>query len=252
MQVVCVQLNPVWEDKLASQARVRELLAAESIAPGSLIVLPEMFDTGFSMNLEVTAQHSDRASETFLKEMARMTASTIIGGVVGPVIDGLASNEAVVFAADGTEVARYVKRRPFSRSGEDRCHRRGDRAVVFDWNGIQVSPFVCYDLRFPELFREAIDSGAELLLVIACWPAIRSEHWVRLLQARAIENLAIAIGVNRCGSEPNLPFDGRSCGFNEQGHLTFEANGEEQVFKLDVDVDSLRRWRDSFPALRDR
>jgi omega-amidase len=252
MQVIGVQLNSVWEDKPANHRRVRQLLAAEAIPAGSLIVLPEMFDTGFSMQLDVTAQGAERASERFLQEIACQTASTVIGGVVSPIIDGMGRNEAVVFSPDGNELARYCKRRPFSLSGEDRCHRRGEQTVVFQWNGVAVSPFVCYDLRFPELFREAIDQGAELLLVIACWPAIRSEHWVRLLQARAIENLAIAIGVNRCGSEPNLPFDGRSCGFDEQGRSLLEVDNAEQVFRIDIDIDRVRNWRQAFPALRDR
>lgn len=252
MQVIGVQLNSVWEDKPANHRRVRELLSTESIDRGSLIVLPEMFDTGFSMQLAVTAQAADRVSERFLQELARDTGATVMGGVVSPVVDGMGSNEAVVFSPDGSELARYCKRRPFPLSGEDRCHRRGEQAVVFDWNGVTVSPFVCYDLRFPELFREAIDQGAELQLVIACWPAIRSEHWVRLLQARAIENLALTIGVNRCGSEPNLPFDGRSCGFDEQGRKLFEADAVEQVFRIDVDIAAVRKWRKTFPALRDR
>lgn len=252
MQVVGVQLNSVWENKPANHQRVRELLARESIAAGSLIVLPEMFDTGFSMQLSVTAQGPEHESESFLQELARHTGSTVVGGVVSPISDGMANNEAVVFSPAGSELARYCKRRPFPLSGEDRCHRRGQQAVAFEWNGIRVSPFVCYDLRFPELFREGIDGGAELLLVIACWPAVRSEHWVRLLQARAIENLAIAIGVNRCGSEPNLPFDGRSCGFDEQGRKLFEANAAEQVFRIDIDIEAVRKWREIFPALCDR
>ena len=123
---------------------------------------------------------------------------------------------------------------------------------VFEWHGTRIAPFVCYDLRFPELFRAALDDGAEMFVVIACWPAVRSEHWVRLLQARAIENLALVVGVNRCGSEPNLQFDGRSSAFDHLGKCLFEADGSEQVLTTRLDVDAMRKWREKFPALRDR
>ena len=117
---------------------------------------------------------------------------------------------------------------------------------------MHISPFICYDLRFPELFREAIRDGAELFVVIACWPAVRSEHWFRLLQARAIENLALVVGVNRCGAEPGLTFDGRSCAFDEQGRNLFQADHRQQVHQLQLAPLSMRNWRAEFPPLRDR
>ncbi|MCA9257694.1 MAG: nitrilase family protein, partial [Planctomycetales bacterium] len=110
---------------------------------------------------------------------------------------------------------------------------------------------ICYDLRFPELFREAVGQGAEVLIVIASWPAARSEHWVRLLQARAIENQAYAIGSNRCGSDPNVAYDGRSCGFDPLGERLFECTNADAVTTLTVDPEAVRRWRAKFPALRD-
>lgn len=251
MQIVAVQIETEWQNKTANHARVRRLLAEADVAAGSLIVLPEMFDTGFSMNLDVTAQGEDRQSEALLQELASQYASTVLGGVVGPVREGVASNEAVAFAPDGELLVRYQKRQPFSLIGEETKYGRGSTDASFTWNGITVAPFICYDLRFPELFRPAVMNGAELLVVIACWPAVRSEHWVRLLQARAIENLAIVVGVNRCGGEPNLPFDGRSCGFDHLGRPLFEAGPAESTFKIDVDAAAMRVWRRKFPALRD-
>jgi omega-amidase len=251
MQIVAVQIETEWENKEANHARVRRLLAQADVVAGSLIVLPEMFDTGFSMNLDVTAQCEERRSEACLKEIAAQYASTVLGGVVGPICNGLASNEAVAFAPNGELLVRYKKRQPFTLMREETKYGRGAEGATFEWNGISVAPFICYDLRFPELFRPAAVSGVELFLVIACWPAVRSEHWVRLLQARAIENLAIAVGVNRCGGEPNLPFDGRSCAFDHLGRPLFEAGPTEGVFKIDIDVSALRAWRRKFPALAD-
>ena len=116
---------------------------------------------------------------------------------------------------------------------------------------MKVSPFVCYDLRFPEVFRPAAQDGAELIVVMACWPAKRSEHWVRLLQARAIENQAYVVGVNRCGTEPKFVYDGRSAAFDPHGKNLFEADDAEQVFHLEIDPNVVRDWREEFPALRD-
>ncbi len=251
MQVVACQLDIAWEDKPRNHQRVTELLQAAHIEPGALIVLPEMFDTGFSMRVAATAQSSQRESEGFLRGLAIKYRAAVLGGVVAPQVGETAANEAVVFAPDGSELARYRKMQPFSLSGEDQLYPAGERHTLFEWQGVKIAPFICYDLRFPELFRTAIRDGAEMFAVIACWPAVRSEHWVRLLQARAIENLALVIGVNRCGSEPNLDFDGRSVAFDQLGKFLFEADRREQVLNCELDVAAMRAWRDKFPALRD-
>lgn len=264
MHVVAVQLEIAWENKQRNRQSVQQLLDQAHVEPDSLIVLPEMFETGFSMNLSATAQSAQRDSEQFLRDLARRHRSAVLAGIVSPTIAAAAesssgktalttaSNEAVVVSPDGDILARYQKMQPFTLIGEDRHYPAGSQHCVFQWQGTSIAPFVCYDLRFPELFRAALDDGAEMFVVIACWPAVRSEHWVRLLQARAIENLALVVGVNRCGSEPNLQFDGRSCAFDQLGKCLFEADGSEQVLTTQLDVEAMRKWREKFPALRDR
>lgn len=251
MHVAVVQLDILWESKSRNHQRVWELLSQCDIPEGSLIVLPEMFDTGFSMNLDNTAQSQARESEKVLQQLAAHYQSAVLGGVVGPVVNGKSSNLAVAFAPDGGELVRYQKQKPFSLIREGDNYPAGCETKMFQWQGVQVSPFVCYDLRFPELFRPAALGGAELLIVIACWPAVRSEHWVRLLQARAIENLAVTVGANRCGEEPGLKFDGRSCAFDHSGIELFQAGPGPQVLQTEIDVQALRRWRQKFPALQD-
>lgn len=257
MHVMAVQLDMAWENKTRNRNRVAELLAASDVPPGTLIVLPEMFETGFSMNVAATAQSDKRDGEQFLGELAAKYQSAVMGGVISPACEDasngrkVASNEAVVFGPDGSELARYRKQQPFSLSGEDTCYPAGETGVTFEWQGVQIAPFICYDLRFPELFRTAVRDGAEMFVVIACWPAVRSEHWVRLLQARAIENLALTVGVNRCGREPKLEFDGRSAAFDHLGRCLFEADGAEQILRGDFDPTTMRHWRGKFPALRD-
>lgn len=251
MFVHLLQLDIAWEDKPANHQRVRALLERTPIVPQSLVILPEMFDTGFSMQLSATAQAETRESEQFLRDIAREYDVAVLAGVVGPLQGGQASNEAVAFAPDGRELVRYRKQRPFTPAGEDQHYGAGDRHRIFTWNGMKIAPFICYDLRFPELFRPAAGDGAEVLVVVACWPATRSEHWVRLLQARAIENQAFAIGVNRCGADPGLRYDGRSCVFDPLGSPLCEATDQEQVLSLAIDPELVRGWRAQFPALRD-
>lgn len=251
MQIVAVQLDIVWEDKPANHRKLRELLAATEVPPNSLIIVPEMFDSGFSMNVSATAQSAARESEAVLRELAGQYQAAVLGGVVGPVVGNQASNEAVCFGPDGAELVRYRKMQPFTLAGEDQHYGAGSRHCIFTWQGVQVSPFICYDLRFPEIFRPAAQGGAELIVVMACWPAVRSEHWVRLLQARAIENQAYAVGVNRCGTDPHLPYDGRSVAFDPLGKPLFEADGREQLLTAEIDPQAVRDWRAAFPALRD-
>lgn len=251
MKIVAVQLDMAWEDRAHNHQRVQELLDATDIQAGSLIILPEMFETGFSMNVESVVPSQEREGEQLLQALARKHDCAVLGGVLAPLENGKSKNEAVAFAPDGTELVRYQKMQPFSYSGEHEHYPPGTSHALFEWQGIKIAPFVCYDLRFPELFRPAVAEGAELIAVIACWPKTRSEHWVRLLQARAIENLAISVGVNRCGREPGLEFDGRSTAFDHLGKQLFEASADEQVTTIEIDVATLREWRNTFPALDD-
>ena len=251
MQVVAVQFDPVWEDKPASHEKVRALLASTEIAAGSLVILPEMFDTGFSMNVQATAQDDARESEAFLRQLASELDAAVLAGVVGPILNGQASNEAVAFAPDGRELVRYRKLQPFTPAGEDTHYGYGDSHCIFEWGGVRIAPFVCYDLRFPEIFRPAAQDGAQLITLIACWPEKRSEHWVRLLQSRAIENQAFVVGVNRCGTDPSFAYDGRSSGFDPHGNCLFECDAAQQVVTCEVDPQVATAWRAEFPALKD-
>ena len=251
MNLFAVQLDIVWEDKAANFARIRTLLASTLPAPGSLVVLPEMFATGFSMNLAVTRQGPDREDETFLAALAREHRVFVIGGVVseGPRKQG--RNEAVAFSPDGSLLARYTKIHPFTLGGEADAHEGGTEIVTFDCGGFLVAPFVCYDLRFPEIFRTAARRGANLCIVMALWPVKRQQHWLTLLQARAIENQAYVVGVNRVGTEPNYAYAGRSVVVDPHGVIIADAGEREQVLQATLLPDVVASWRRDFPALRD-
>lgn len=252
MQAIAVQMNIVWEDKSANIERIRTLLDGVSLAPGGLVVLPEMAMVGFTMNLEVADEGESRTGEAFMARYARERGVYLIGGVVGRAADGRGLNQSVTFDPDGREIARYTKIHPFRYAGETDHYAPGTEVVTFKWHETIVAPTVCFDLRFPELYRKAVvHHGATVLVVIANFPAPRWMHWVTLLQARAIENQAYVIGVNRCGSDPNVPYSGRSMIVDPKGIIRADAGDGPGICQFDLDMDALKAYRERFPALED-
>lgn len=250
MRAHLVQYDIAWESPSENAARVRALVAGAGVGRGDLIVLPEMFATGFSLNVETTAD-DDGSQAGFVRELAVETGATVVGGVT--VRGGVkARNRAMVFGPEGNELARYDKVHPFSFGREHEAFEGGDEVVTFEWGGLRVCPVVCYDLRFPELFRAGLDRGAEAYVVIANWPGARHEHWRALLRARAIENQAVVLGVNRCGADPFLAYEGGSEAVGADGVSLGALAGETGVLSVEVSPEPVRAWRGEFPAWRDR
>jgi predicted amidohydrolase len=248
MHAVLVQLDIAWENKPANFTRVRQLLATHAPIPGSLVVLPEMFATGFSCDVNATRQSNPPECDGFLGSLARELGCCVIGGVITVGNDGLARNEAVALGPNGL-LARFAKIHPFRR--EQEVHAPGSEVVTFPWAGFEIAPLVCYDLRFPESFRAAARMGASLMVVIANWPVARIDHWVTLLRARAIENQAYVIGVNRCGRDPELVYTGRSLVVDPHGAVLVDAEDGEKVVSAELDPVVVLKWREDFPAIRD-
>lgn len=248
MNITGLQWNLAWEDREANYARARDLLS--DVGETDLLVLPEMFSSGFSMNVEATADPEDLPTEAFLREIAREHGAAALGGIVRRGAEK-GRNELIAFAPDGKELGRYQKNRTFRYTGESEHYENGSEVTVFEWQDWKIAPFICYDLRFPELFRRATAGGAELIVVIASWPSVRVDHWVTLLRARAIENVAYVAGVNRTGSDPNLEYPGRSIVVDPWGGIVADAGAEDGVVSTEMDLQKLRDWRSEFPALQD-
>ncbi len=246
-----VQIDSLWEDRPANHAKARQLIAAANPQPGSLIVLPEMFSTGFSVNLAATAEPEGGPTEQFLREIAIQHQCCVVGGVVTKTTGDRGLNQALAIAPDGTLLARYTKNYPFSMGGESAAHAAGQGVSLFEWQGLKIAPLICYDLRFPELARDAVRAGADVLIYIAAWPVKRIQHWITLLQARAIENLAYVIGVNRCGSDPQFTYTGRSLIVDPHGIILADAAEQERVASTCLDPAVVLDWRAQFPALKD-
>ncbi|MBV9468141.1 MAG: carbon-nitrogen family hydrolase [Abitibacteriaceae bacterium] len=251
MKLYGCQLNIEWENKAANHAKVLAMLDAAMPEEGSLVLLPEMFATGFSMNVEGIAEGAEHQTAMFLAAVAAKYNVFIVGGLVTIGTDGKGRNEAAVFNPDGKEIARYCKLHPFSFGGETKHYMSGEDIAIFNWQDFTVAPFICYDLRFPEIFRAAVRRGAQLFTVIANWPQAREAHWITLLQARAIENQAYVAGVNRCGHDPKLAYSGRSLIIDPRGEIIADAGNGENIISTDLDLNALQKYRRDFPALED-
>ncbi len=254
MKIIGLQLDTVWENKAANHAKVLALLDEARPPAGSLVVLAEMFATGFSMNVAAIHDSDSRETQDFLSRTAVEREIYLLGGVVtkDAVPSSYGRNEAVVYAPDGRELARYCKLHPFALGGEAEHYVAGNELCLFQWQEFTVAPFICYDLRFPEVFRSAATRGANLFTVIASWPSPRADHWFSLLKARAIENQAYVIGVNRCGNDPKLPHAGHSVIFDPSGKLLADAGTEEGWMEAQADYPLLLDYRRSLPFLKDR
>jgi predicted amidohydrolase len=268
VKVAAIQHDIAWEDGEATRRRVTPLITQAAAAGSRLIVLSEMYATGFSMNPERIAEDPGGPSEQFLVDKARLHDAWLIGSVAqwseADVGDGQgktrrAVNVAIV-AGPGGEVHRYRKIHPFSYAGEHERYDAGKEFLTVTIDDLRVSVFVCYDLRFADEFWQRA-SETDLYVVPANWPEPRREHWRTLLRARAIENQAYVLGCNRVGVVDTVRSDGRVDKLNHTGdsaiidplgRVLAEASLVETVLAAEVDGAEVKRIRDRFPFLVDR
>ena len=251
MKLYCVQPDIVWENKRANFSRVEALLHSAAPERDSLVLLPEMFATGFSMDVPRVRDGRECETERFLAAIARKLGIYLMGGLVTAGPRGKGRNQAVIYTPSGNELARYTKLQPFTPGGEARNYQAGQSITLCNWAGFKLAPFICYDLRFPEHFRAATRRGAQLITVIASWPVPRISHWVTLLQARAIENQAYVAGVNRSGTDPHLAYNGRSVIVNPRGEIVADAGNGESIISAELDLQELLAYRKELPFLAD-
>ena len=251
MNIACVQFDIAWENKPANYAKVLALLRGASVPRGSLVLLPEMFACGFSMNVAAVAEEHGGPTEQFVAGTACQFGVFLLAGVVTRGTSGRGRNECVVFSPEGKLLARYCKMQPFTLGGETACYEAGAAALVVQRGDISVAPFICYDLRFPETARSIARQRPHLMTFIANWPNTRLHHWPRLLQARAIENQCYVAGVNRVGNDPRFKHSGRTMIVDPHGEILADAGSAECVIQARIDPRWLAEYRGAFPALDD-
>ena len=248
MRVAAVQFDIAWEDKAANHAVIERMLDEAAIAPGTFVLLPELGDTGFSFNLDAIVD--DRTLD-WARPLARRLRIWLQAGFARRGPDGKGRNCAAIISPQGEVVGTYEKVHPFSYGHESRHFGGGDEILLRTCGQAVICPLICYDLRFPELARLAAAAGAQVLTLGANWPQARQSHWRSLIIARAIENQAYVIGANRVGSDPHLDYAGGSIIVAPTGEVLAEASDEPVVLAAELDLEQLRQWRETFPALRD-
>ncbi len=264
MKVAAIQHDIEWEDGAATRKRLAPMIAQAARAQARLIALTEMYATGFSMHPERIAEDEGGPNEQFLIDQAREHDAWLVGSIAQRSENGRPRNVAVLAAPDGT-VYRYAKIHPFSYAGEHERYDAGSELVTVDVEGLRVSLFVCYDLRFADEFWR-VGPGTDLYVVVANWPEPRREHWRALLRARAIENQAYVLGVNRIGAATSragaatsragaarsLNHVGDSAIIDPLGRTLAEASIGEAVLVADVSAQQVAEVRETLPFLRDR
>ncbi len=252
MKVALLQLDTVWHDKRANFEKVEEQVA--ELGRVDCIVLPEMFATGFTMKPAGLAEAGFGETARFLSSLAEAKACIVLGGFIEAPESGLPRNVLAVYGPRGDELARYAKLHPFSFGGEPQAYAAGSSTVALALPGspCTLGLSICYDLRFPELYRSLLSASVNSYVVIANWPRPRTPHWRALLIARAIENQAFVWGVNRVGQGGGLDYEGCSLVVDPTGQILAEGDASEGWVEAELDFEALHAWRKAFPALLDR
>lgn len=251
MKLAAAQMDIIWHDRLANYEKVRQMATQAKELGAELLVLPEMFATGFSMATSITAESLDGATPTLLRMLAGEMGLAIVGGFVLARDDGGPQNVSLAVDSKGNDLALYAKIHQIGLLGEDQNYQPGGWPVPFSLGGLNAACFVCYDLRFPELFRLVVDR-CELIMIIASWPAVRHPHWDLLLRARAVESQCFVVGVNRVGRGGDLNFLGGSAIIDPLGQALAHGGDKEALIVADIDPAKVSEVRSSMPFLQDR
>lgn len=251
MKIGLIQLNIVADDKQTNHKRAAQFVRRAAQQGCDVAVLPELFDTGFSKHI-ATIVATGEHTPVFLSNLAHTHHINLIAGYAEHVAGSAkVNNVAAVHNPEGRLIARYSKIHPFSFAKEERYFWPGHTIVIFKVAKVPSAVFICYDLRFPEVFR-SIAKDVHLLFVIANWPVSRKDHWLTLLKARAIENQCFVVGVNRTGiSQQGLHFPGASAVFDPFGKTICTGAEADELVVTEIDMDEVARVRAKYPFLQD-
>ena len=250
LNLFLVQTPLVWENPVANRARLQWHLSQTT--PQSMVVFPEMFATGFSMQPDKVGETMEGETVGWMREMS---GDRMICGSLAIQEDGRYYNRFLAFY-QGELIAQYNKRHLFSYAGEQEVYTAGNQTCVFEYQGFLVAPFICYDLRFPAWIRKTLlehpQGVPDLLLFVANWPKTRISAWGTLLSARAIENQAYVVGVNRLGNdEKGIGHNGHTQAIQFDGAHLLQPHEREAIAHLVIEKNPLNQFRERFPFLKD-
>lgn len=246
LRVTLVQQSLAWHDPEANRRHFDALLAPLANET-DVIVLPEMFPTGFSMDVAKLCEPVNGPTAQWLERKAAELNAAITGSLITR--EGDRYFNRLLWCAPGSPTAHYDKRHLFRMAKEHASFTPGGKAITVEWRGFRICPLVCYDLRFPVYSRRRADLDYDLLIYVASWPAPRRQAWRTLLKARAIENQAFVVGVNRIGRDGNgIHYSGDSAAHDFLGEPLAELGEESAVTTVELDRAALLAFRERFPA----
>jgi len=233
LKIALVQYDIAWESPTTNFRKIEDLVAESQV---DIIMLPEMFSTGFSMEAEKLAELVQGPTFQWMQQLAASHDALVIGSIISAK-EGKYFNSMLAVESSGL-LYQYDKRHLFHPGGEHNVYTSGKAREIFEYKGFKIFPQICYDLRFPVWTRNDLDY--DLIFFIASWPEARINHWTALLKARAIENQAYVIGLNRLGVDGNdLKYNGMSAIYSYSGDAILEAQSEEGVFVATIDKSHL-------------
>jgi predicted amidohydrolase len=249
MKIAIIQYNPVWEDKEVNKIKIKKILET-SDEKFDLVVLPEMTLTGFTMNAVNLAESINGDTFQFFSQIAVQQSFDVFVGIIEK-SKSKPFNTLLHINSKGKLVKLYRKIHPFSYANEHKYFNAGKRPAITKVKNFKVGLSICYDLRFPELYRKYAKKKVHLIVDIANWPDTRIEHWRVLLKARAIENQCYVIGVNRVGKDLKLYYNGYSSVFDPMGNEVLSIVDKEGLFISELDKNYIIQTRERLPFLED-
>lgn len=244
-----IQSATSWHDKQKNYQNIASQIAESDV---DLIVLPEMFATGFTNEVDKCAETMDGQTVSWMLETAKNSNTALMGSVIIKEFDQDQSAKyfnRMIFVTPGGQVQTYDKRHLFRMGGEDKIFTGGSERKVFELNGVRIMPQICYDLRFPVWSRN--NKEYDLLIYVACWPKPRAKAWQALLRARAIENQCFVVGVNMVGNDPYNEYSGNSAIIDFLGNTMCEVEDRQAMLTAEIDLESLNKFKEKFPAWMD-
>lgn len=246
-----IQTSLFWEDKIANLSMLENKINSIS-EKTEIIVLPEMFSTGFSMQPKLLAETMDGTSIQWMKRIAAQKKVVLTGSLIIQEDDHFYNR--LLWVLPNGEVGHYDKRHRFAFAGEDKHYSAGNRRLVAQVKGWKINLQICYDLRFPVWARQQSENAPEydVLIYVANWPERRNHAWKTLLAARAIENQAYVVGVNRVGNDGyQIYHSGNSMVIDPLGEIVYHKEHEEDIFTMTLQKDHLTEIRNKFPFWKD-
>ena len=256
LSITTIQTNLFWEDKASNLVMLEEKIKAIEDKT-NIVVLPEMFSTGFTMNAEALAEKMNGYTVDWMKRISKENNIILTGTVI--IEDENKFYNRLIWMMPNGSIGYYDKRHLFGFAGEDKFYSAGNKRLISSVNGWKINLLICYDLRFPIWARQQSDKTEEgfapeydILIYVANWPEKRSHAWKTLLCARAIENQCYVIGVNRVGKDgKNNAYSGDSLIIDPLGEVLYHMNGVEDTFTMTFEKEKLNEIRNNFPFLKD-